>query len=171
MSTALRPIRADDWQAVHRWAQLIEVCRYQPWGPNTPQQTQEFIELEAQEWEVEPQQRYPFVILVNGMVSGLAALNPRPFHQAEITYSLHPEHWGRGIATEAARELLRLGFAEHGLHRIFGMCDPRNVASGKVMRKVGMVHEGRLRQNVLIRDGWRDSDVYSILRPEWGPRF
>jgi RimJ/RimL family protein N-acetyltransferase len=152
---------------VHRWAQLIEVCRYQPWGPNSPQQTQEFVEHEAREWETGPQQRYPFVILVDGAVSGLAALNLRPFQQAEIGYSLHPEHWGHGIATEAAGELLRLGFAEHRLHRIYGTCDPRNVASARVMSKLGMVHEGRLRQNVLIRDGWRDSDVYAILEPEF----
>jgi RimJ/RimL family protein N-acetyltransferase len=167
MPTALRPIRADDWEAVHRWAQLIEVCRYQPWGPNTAQQTRDFVELVAQAWETEPQQSYPFVIVVNGMVSGLATLHLLPFQQGEITYSLHPDHWGRGIATDAARQLLRLGFVELGLHRIFGTCDPRNVASGRVMRKLGMVQEGRLRQNVLIRDGWRDSDMYSILTSEW----
>ena len=167
MPVALRPLRADDWEAVYGWASLIEVCRYQPWGPNTAQQTREFVELTAQEWETEPQQNFPYVILVDGAVSGLATLHMRPFRQGEITYSLHPDHWGRGIATEAAGELLRLGFAGHGLHRIYGTCDPRNIASGKVMRKLGMVHEGRLRQNVLIRDGWRDSDVYSILETEW----
>jgi len=167
MPIALRPLRTEDWEAVHRWAQLLEVCRYQPWGPNTPQQTLEFVEQAAKAWQTEPQEFYPFAILVEGAVSGLASLSLRPFEQAEITYSLHPELWGRGIVTEAARELLRIGFTDHGLHRIYGTCDPRNVASGKVMRKLGMVHEGRLRENVLIRDGWRDSDVYSILRSEW----
>ena len=167
MPTALRPIRSDDWEAVQRWAQLIEVCRYQPWGPNTPEQTREFVEQVAQAWEKVPQQSHPFVILVDGAVSGLATLHLLPFQQGEISYSLHPDHWGRGIATEAGRELLRLGFAGLGLHRIFGTCDPRNLASGKVMRKLGMVHEGRLRQNLLIRDGWRDSDLYSILASEW----
>lgn len=167
MPAVLRPIRADDWPAVHRWAQLLEACRFQPWGPNTPQQTQEFVELAAQAWQAEPQDRYPFAVLIDGAVSGLATLTLRPFHQGEISYSLHPDHWGRGISTEAARELLRFGFADHGLHRIFGTCDPRNIASGKVMRKIGMVNEGRLRQNILIRDGWRDSDVYSILETEW----
>jgi [ribosomal protein S5]-alanine N-acetyltransferase len=165
----LRPLRADDWERVQRWAQLIEVCRYQAWGPNTAQQTRDFVEAEARVWQEEPQARYPYAILVEGAVSGLATLHLRPFRQGEITYSLHPDHWGNGIVTGAARELLRLGFAEVGLHRIYGTCDPRNAASATVMRKLGMVHEGRLRQNVLIRDGWRDSDVYSILEPEWSP--
>ncbi|MFV2114823.1 GNAT family N-acetyltransferase [Micromonospora sp. LOL_025] len=48
---------------------------------------------------------------------------------AEIAYAIHPRRWGQGIATAAARELLRRGFGEHGRHRIFGTCDPRNLAS------------------------------------------
>ena len=71
--------------------------------------------------------------------------------------------WGRGLATEAARQLLRIGFVDHGLHRIAGTCDPRNVASGRVLQKIGMTYEGRMRETGRIRDGWRDSDLYSIL--------
>ena len=87
--------------------------------------------------------------------------------QGEIGYGLHPDHWGRGLATAAARRLLELCFTEHGLHRVFATCDPRNVASGRVLRRLGMTHEGRLREVLLIRDGWRDSDVYGLLAHEW----
>jgi RimJ/RimL family protein N-acetyltransferase len=41
------------------------------------------------------------------------------------------------------------------------------VASARVLAKVGMTHEGRMRETMLIRDGWRDSDLYAILEPEW----
>jgi len=60
MPIALRPLRTEDWEAVHRWAQLLEVCRYQAWGPNTPQQTLEFVEQAAKAWQTEPQEFYPF---------------------------------------------------------------------------------------------------------------
>ena len=60
-----------------------------------------------------------------------------------------------------------MSFTELGLHRVFATCDPRNVASGRVLRRLGMTHEGRLREALLIRDGWRDSDVYGILAHEW----
>lgn len=79
----------------------------------------------------------------------------------------HPRHWGRGAGTAAARPALDVGFGVHGLHRIFATCDPRNVASGRVLAKAGMTYEGRMRETMLIRDGWRDSDLYAILDHEW----
>jgi RimJ/RimL family protein N-acetyltransferase len=92
-------------------------------------------------------------------------LNLRRNEQGEIGYGLHPDHWGRGLATRAAHMLVELGFAQHRLHRIFVTCDPRNTASASVLKRLGMTHEGRLREDLLIRDGWRNSDVYSLLIP------
>jgi RimJ/RimL family protein N-acetyltransferase len=50
-------------------------------------------------------------------------------------------------------------------------CDPRNVASARVLEKVGMTYEGRMRHTLLLRDGWRDSDVYSILETDAAAQF
>ncbi len=47
------------------------------------------------------------------------------------------------------------------------LVSPRNVASSKVLEKTGMTKEGRMREDLLIRDGWRDSFLYSILVHEW----
>ncbi|MFD0523568.1 GNAT family N-acetyltransferase [Paractinoplanes durhamensis] len=88
----------------------------------------------------------------------------------EIGYGIHPDRWGRGAATAAARELLRQAFEEHYLHRVYGTCDPRNSASARVLLKIGMAYEGRMRETVRIRDGWRDSDLYAILEQEWRAR-
>ncbi len=87
-------------------------------------------------------------------------------HNGEIGYSLHPAFWGRGIATEAARLLIDFGFRKLHLHRIYATCDPRNTASFKVMEKAGLSYEGRMRENLLIKDGWRDSLLYSILETD-----
>jgi [ribosomal protein S5]-alanine N-acetyltransferase len=81
----------------------------------------------------------------------------------------HPDYWGKGLATAAARQLVQLGFDEHDLHRIFATCDPRNIASAAVLQRLGMQYEGRMRETTLIRDGWRDSDLYSVLVDEWMP--
>jgi RimJ/RimL family protein N-acetyltransferase len=70
------------------------------------------------------------------------------------------------VATAAARHLIQIGFGEHNLHRIFATCDPRNTASAAVLRRLGMHYEGRMRETALIRDGWRDSDLYSLLAHE-----
>jgi hypothetical protein len=74
---------------------------------------------------------------------------------------------GTGRATAAGGRLVQLGFEEHNRHRIFATCDPRNVASAAVMRRLGMSYEGRMRETMLIRDGRRDSDLYSVLSHEW----
>ena len=103
-------------------------------------------------------------VLVDGEVLGSAELEAaRTEAPGEIAYAVHPRFSGQGIATAAARELLRMGFSEHGRHRIFGTCDPRNLASAAVLRKIGMRHEGRMRGTAYIRDGWWDSDLYAIL--------
>ena len=71
------------------------------------------------------------------------------------------------MATAAATLALDIGFTDLELHRIFASCDPRNTASSAVLRRLGMQHEGRLRENMLIRDGWRSSDIYGVLAGEW----
>jgi RimJ/RimL family protein N-acetyltransferase len=72
-----------------------------------------------------------------------------------------------GFATEVAKLLIEFGFRELNLHRIYATCDPRNIGSSKVLEKIGMSKEGRIREDLLIKDGWRDSLLFSILEQEW----
>jgi len=87
--------------------------------------------------------------------------------QGEIGYVLHPDHAGRGYATEAARELLRLGFEGLGLHRIVGRLDARNTASARVLERLGMRREAHLRENEFVKGEWTDELVYALLDREW----
>ena len=166
----LRPLVESDWAAVHEWASLDEVSRYQAWGPNSEDQTRSFVRQAAEVWAIEPQSWFIYAILLAGVVVGTVELNLRGNGQGEVGYSLNPACWGRGLATVATARLLEIGFTEHRLHRIYATCDPRNVRSKRLLERLGMTHEGRLRENLRIRDGWRDSDVYSILEREWRGR-
>jgi ribosomal-protein-alanine N-acetyltransferase len=167
----LREFVPDDWEAVHRYATLPDVFRYQPWGPNTPADSRSFVAEIMASARVEPRARFALAVtgVGSGSFFGTAEINVRNRDQraAEIAYVLHPDYWGQGLATEAANLLVAYGFGELGLHRIFATCDPRNVASAKVLRKAGMTYEGRMRAVMLIRDGWRDSDLFSILEHEF----
>ncbi len=87
--------------------------------------------------------------------------------QGEIWYLLRPDHWGRGIATEAARSLLRIGFTEMNLHRMFATCLPENPRSCHVLDKIGMRKEAYHRENLKIHGVWRDCHLYALLREEW----
>jgi RimJ/RimL family protein N-acetyltransferase len=94
-----------------------------------------------------------------------------PDCNAWIGYVINPRCWGRGYATEAAREMLRFGFGELELHRIEATCDVLNAASARVLEKIGMQREGLLREHMWLRDRWRSSYLYSILADEWeGPQ-
>jgi ribosomal-protein-alanine N-acetyltransferase len=165
----LRPVEATDWQAVHSWGSLPEFCRYQAWGPNTPEQSRTFVEAAVAAWSQNPQTRHVYVAYIGEQVVGMGELRVREseHRQGEISYGLHPRCWGRGLGTMLGRELLRIGFEYLSLHRVYATCDPRNLGSAGVIRRLGMAYEGRLRHTLLIRDGWRDSDIYSILEDEW----
>jgi len=89
-------------------------------------------------------------------------------HQhAELGYWLGVAYWGKGYSTEAAREMMRYGFEELRLHRIFASHFKHNPASGKILTKIGMRHEGCQREHLHKWDQFVDSVLYGILRPEW----
>ncbi|HVZ95091.1 MAG TPA: GNAT family protein [Phycisphaerales bacterium] len=88
-------------------------------------------------------------------------------HRAEIGYWFARDHWGRGYATEAARRLIDFGFESLGLHRIFAYHYHWNPASGRVLEKCGLKHEGIMRQHITRLGRVADSIMFAILRDEW----
>jgi len=87
--------------------------------------------------------------------------------QGEIGFIIHPDHHAHGYATETARLLLELGFAEFGLHRVIGRLEPRNAASARVLERVGMRREAHFRENEFVKGEWQSELVYAILGHEW----
>lgn len=87
--------------------------------------------------------------------------------QGEIWYLVRPDCWRRGVAAESARALLRIGFSEMNLHRMFATCLPENPASSRVLEKIGMRKEGYELKNLKVHGVWHDSYLYAILREEW----
>lgn len=167
----LRSFTLNDWESVHEYASKYGVSIYQTWGPNSPEQTKAFVKEIITASEELPRKRFAFAVVLkeNSKMIGTGELNIRSQlnKNGEISYIINPNYQGQGIGTEVALLLLEFGFLELNLHRIFGTCHPKNIASGKILKKIGMKFEGRLRENMLIRDGWRDSDLYSILENEW----
>jgi len=62
------------------------------------------------------------------------------------------------------------GFERLGLHRIWAICDIRNVGSRRVLEKIGMSREAHLREHLWVKGRWRDSYLYAILEQEWAGR-
>lgn len=168
----LRPIASLDTDRIHEWAAQPEACRYQPWGPNSYADTEAFVAAAVEAWSVDPQQRWAWVAVdASDVVVGNGEVKLRGQGRAEISYAVHVELWGQGFGS-AIGHLLREWAFTHllELERLEATCDPRNVASESVLRHLGMTCEGTLRHVRWIRDGWRDSKTFSILRSEWAGR-
>lgn len=89
-------------------------------------------------------------------------------HQhAELGYWLGVPYWGKGYATEAAREIMRYGFEELHQHRIFASHFKHNPTSGRILTKLGMRHEGCQREHLRKWNQFVDSELYGILHQEW----
>ena len=100
-----------------------------------------------------------WLVLEKGLPIGFCGL--RPFGEppeVEVLYGLAPEHWGRGLATEAARAVMASAFEEHGLGRLYAGADPPNTASFRVMERLGMKPVQR------ARSGDREALYYAVSR-------
>jgi len=166
----LRKFRESDWQAVHAILSDPEVSRYCPFQPPPEEETREEVQKMIEGRHAEPPQ-YDFAIVLRSTdtLIGLCRLTIRPdeLRQGEILYLLNRQYWGHGYATEAVRAVLEFGFEELGLHRVYATCRPANVASSRVMEKVGMQREGHLRRHRWMKGVWQDSLLYAILEDEW----
>lgn len=152
-----------------------DVARYLYWEPRTPEESRAALLRRIDEMAGDPAlgglslavTRTADDALLGEVVLRIVA----PAHRGgELGFIFHPDHSGRGYAIEAARVVLGVAFGEFGLHRVTGSCDARNVASARLMERLGMRREAHFRSNEYVKDEWCDELVYAILREEWAVR-
>ncbi len=165
----LRPFKARDWPALHRYLSDPEVVRFEPYDVFSPEEARREAERRAQS--------DAFVaVCLKGTDEpiGNLYLGRHGECQFELGYVFSRTAWGNGYATEAATAALDALFALDTTHRVFAECNPKNGASERVMLRLGMRREGYLKENVFFhRDTetgaplWQDTLVYAVLREEW----
>jgi len=165
----IRELDSSDADAVQRCAGDPEVVRNLPFGPNTPDQTRRFVERVMLTQRDSPRRNYEMAISQNDGLIGCVRLTVRSAvdRQGDVGYMLRRDCWGNGFMTEATRAILGFGFESLGLHRIWATCGTENVASGRVLEKIGMRREGHLLHERLVREKWRDTYVYAVLENDW----
>ncbi|WIY51624.1 GNAT family protein [Devosia sp. YIM 151766] len=87
--------------------------------------------------------------------------------QGELGWIFHPDHQKQGYASEASSRLLDLAFHHADLHRVYARCDAGNVASWRLMERLGMRREAHFREHALFKGAWDEEFYYAILRREW----
>lgn len=116
----------------------------------------------------EDEARLAITLRTDGRLMGGVGLRLNSAHRhAELGYWLGVPYWRKGYATEAARAMLRYGFENLDLHRIFATHFKSNPASGNILKKIGMRYEGCQREHVLKWGQFVNSEMYGILRREW----
>ena len=132
--------------------------------PYEEKHAREFLASAAKENEL----RLAIRLRSDGLLVGGVGLHPEMLHRrAELGYWIGVPFWGNGYAREAAREMVRWGFEQAELNRIFAAVFAGNDASERVLKSLGMQHEGRMRQQVLKWGKFVDVELYSILRQEY----
>ena len=94
-------------------------------------------------------------------------LNWEEIREWEVGYTLHPDYWGNGYASEAAKLALKHVFDNQNAHKVVGFCNANNAKSANLMERVGMKRDGILREGKLWRNEWCDEYVYSILEKDY----
>jgi RimJ/RimL family protein N-acetyltransferase len=167
----LREFEESDWQAVLAYQSDPLYLRYNPWTHRTEEDVHNFVRSFIRWQEDRPRRKFQLAIVLQAerrLIGncGIRITNSKPW-EADIGYELDNRYWGRGYATEAAQAILAFGFEELGLHRIWAHCIAENVASARVMEKIGMRQEGHLRETEWMKDRWWDALLYAILEYEW----
>ena len=85
----------------------------------------------------------------------------------EVGWVINSSYQQNGYASEAANRLIEYGFNSLFSHRIIATCQPENVASWKILEKIGMSKEGHFKKCIFRRGKWIDELFYAILREEW----
>lgn len=85
----------------------------------------------------------------------------------EICYHFNKAYWGKGYATESAKELINFCFKKLKFRKVYADTDHDNYASQKVLKKLGFKLEGRIREKHLVNGKWKDELDYGLLRREW----
>jgi len=168
----LRPFTLEDIDDVSAYQSREDVCRYIPYPPRTRERVAErTAPPHARSTIEEPGHALLLAVQLRqaGHVIGDVMLHwaSREHGTGEIGYVFNPDYAGHGYATEAVRELLRLGFADLRLHRIIARTDARNIASVGVLRRLGMRQEAHLLENEWFKGEWSDELDFAILASEW----
>ena len=165
----LRKLRLEDAKDVFEYASDSEITKYVTWEPHRSiEDSINLIKFTHERYEKREGIIWGIVCKENKKVIGTCDISPAIKHfRAEIAYAISRDYWGKGLMTEAVKEVIKFGFEKMNLNRIQAMCIPENIGSYGVMEKVGMKYEGLIREYMYIKGKFQDLKLYSILRIEY----
>lgn len=165
--TTVRTLRPDDAAALLAYRNDPEVARLQDWDlPYTPEQSAALVAEHAGARGPVAGKWVQLAVEHDGVLAGDIGVGLSAGRgTATIGYTVARAHQGRGLAGEAVGAVVDRLF-DAGVHRIVATVDPDNVASARLLERLGFRYEGRAVQAALVRGEWLDDDVYALLAHE-----
>ncbi len=168
----LRPFEAGDAPAFAAYRSEPDVARYQSWDTSYSRADAERFVAEQQQLEVGrpgPWVQVAVADRASGALCGDCAvrIDTEQPHTAEVGVTFGTATQGRGLATEALGALVSALFEHHGIHRVYGQADDRNLAVHRLFERLGFRCEARLVEADWFKGEWTTLRVYALLRREW----
>lgn len=163
----LRNYTSTDWERVHIYGADPEFSKYEFWGPNTLEDTKNFIKEMIQQTATNPRHKFDLAICLKDsglLIGGCGIRRETELSQvASLGWAINPDFQNMGYATEAAQALINFGLEQLKLSVIYATCDVRNSASYRVMEKLGMKRVGFIKGSKEIKGHLRYSYRYELL--------
>lgn len=168
----LRPLQVGDADALLRIFGDEAVTRYYDLPTLTERrQVMEIVSRAAQRFQRQEGIRWGITRPEEGVVLGTIGLSFETAYRGSVGYELGSAHWRQGIMTEALSAVLTFAFEQAGLQRVQALVMPGNKASAALLRKLGFVDEGVLRDYMYFKGAYQDLHCFSLLREEFQPSW
>lgn len=159
----LRPARAEDAAAMHAVFTRPEAMT---WWSSPPHETMEQTHAWLASMMARQASGLDFLVEFEGRVVGKAGFWKAP----DVGYILHPDVWGRGLATEACEAVIDRLFAVTDHAEATADVDPENAASIRLLEKLGFVRTGFAERTWNVGGEWKNSFFYALSREDWPSR-
>ena len=166
----LRRMKKNDYHDMYEYSSNPDVTKYLTWEPHeNPSYTLRYLAYITTRYKAGDFFDWAVIYREDKKMIGTCGFTSFSYehNSAEIGYVLNPAYWGRGIAVEAVRAVMKIGFLTLNLHRIEAKYMLGNDRSRRVMEKAGMSFEGIQREAMLIKNQYATVGICAILASEY----
>jgi len=166
----MKAISLEDWEEIEAYASDYDMAKTTLNIPHPyPKGSgKDFARHMAEQFDIGKHYTFSVFDRKEGYFIGLMGLGVnKEFHHAELGYWIGKPFWGKGIGTEAAAAMMKYGFHELNLHRIFARAFAHNPGSYRIMEKIGMNYEGTFKEHVYRFGEYADVKFYGLLKRDY----